>query len=424
MSVISMPEKFQPPKGTKDFLPEEAGRVQLVCDTIRKVYEKYGFAPLDTPAFENFELLSAKGAGESVRNEIYNFKDKGGRELGLRFDFTVPLGRVVANNPNLPKPFKRYQIGKVWRYDNPQALRYREFLQADIDTVGSAAMLADAECVAAVCECLQTLGIKDFFVRVNNRKLLDEIFESAGVAKEKIFDVFRIVDKMDKIGAEGVRVELEKNNFDSKKILPVLKMDLEEIEKKFENSAGLRELKEFFKFSKALGIEKFLKFDISLVRGLDYYTGPVFEISIGKAKVSCGAGGRYDNLVRAFGGQDLPATGISIGVSRVVAVMEEERLFKNFEQKKIFVAVVNDFVRQDAIKVCRKIHEAGKICSIDLTGKSLGKQFEFAAAGNFNFVAIVGPEEMKKNSVKIRDMKTGAEKNVKISELEKFFKNF
>src|SRR3989344_4193406 len=233
------------------------------------------------------------------------------------------------------------------------------------------------------------------------QKLLDEIFESAGVPKEKIFDVFRIVDKMDKIGAEGVKAELERAGFESKKILPVLKMDLEEIEKKFENSAGLKELKEFFKFSKALGTEKFLKFDISLVRGLDYYTGPVFEVMIGFVKVSCGSGGRYDNLVRAFGGQDLPATGISIGVSRVVAVMEEEGLFKNFGQNKIFVAVVNDFVRGDAIKVCNKIREVGKICSVDLTGKSLGKQMEFASAGNFNFVVIVGPEEMKKNSLRI-----------------------
>ncbi len=416
-----MSEKFLPPKGTKDFLPEEAARIQFVADTIRCIYEKYGFLPLDTPAFENFELLSAKGAGESVRNEIYNFKDKGGRELGLRFDFTVPLGRVVANNPNLPKPFKRYQIGKVWRYDNPQALRYREFLQADIDTVGSSSMLADAECVAAVCECLQTLGIKEFFVRVNNRKLLDEIFEGLGVEKSKIAEVFRIVDKMDKIGLDGVKAELEKNNFESKKILEVLKLKFEDVEKIYENSAGLKELKEFFKFSRALGTEKFLKFDISLVRGLDYYTGPVFEVMIGSVKISCGSGGRYDNLVRAFGGQDLPATGISIGVSRVVAVMESEGLFKNFENKKVFVAIVNDFVRGDAIKICRKIREAGKICSIDLTGKSLGKQLEFASATGCAFVAIVGPEELKKNSVKVRDMKSGAEKVVKILDLEKYF---
>src|SRR3989338_544743 len=277
--------KFQTPRGTRDFLPEQMLKRQYIFDTVRKVFESWGFDPLETPAFEDWKLLAAK-SGENVRNEIYNFKDKGGRELGLRFDLTVPLARVVAANPQLPKPFKRYAIGRVWRYDNPQALRYREFLQADIDTVGSSSMLADAECVAAVCECMQTLGFKNFSVRVNNKKLLDEIFESAGVPKEKIFDVFRIVDKMDKIGAEGVKAELERAGFESKKILPVLKMDLEEIEKKFENSAGLKELKEFFKFSKALGTEKFLKFDISLVRAL-----------------------------------------------------EEEGLLKNFEQKKIFVAV-------------------------------------------------------------------------------------
>lgn len=416
-----MSEKFQPPKGTKDYLPEEAARIQFVCDVIRKIFEKYGFLPLDTPAFESFELLAAKGAGESIRNEIYNFKDKGGREIGLRFDFTVPLGRVIATNPNLLKPFKRYQIGKVWRYDNPQAMRYREFLQADIDIVGSASMLADAECLATICECFQSLGFKDFFVRLNNRKLLNEIFAGLGIDKEKISDVFRIIDKMDKVGAEGVKAELERTGFDSKKILEILKMDFDAAERKFENSEGLKELKEIFKFSKALGIEKFLRFDISLVRGLGYYTGPVFEVMVGAKKVSCAGGGRYDNLVAAFGGQDLPATGISIGVSRIIAAMEEEELFKDFGEKKIFVAVVNDFVRSDAIKVCKKIRDAGKICSIDLTGKSLGKQMEFASANKFDFVAIVGPEELKKNSVKIRDMKSGKEKIVKIAEINKIF---
>jgi histidyl-tRNA synthetase len=202
--------KFQPPKGMRDFLPEEAVKFNWLIEVVKSTFEKYGFEPLFSPAVENFELLSAKGGlGEAVKNEIYYFKDKSERELGLRFDLTMPLARIASSNPQLPKPFKRYQIERVWRYDNPQAMRYREFWQADIDTVGSYYLVADAECLACVCEILDKLGFKDYLIRVNSRRLIEKLLEK-NIGKEKIQDGLRILDKLDKKGIEWVKIELSK----------------------------------------------------------------------------------------------------------------------------------------------------------------------------------------------------------------------
>lgn len=414
---------FQTPKGTKDWLPDEAERWQTVLDTVRKAFEKYGFRPMETPAFESFELLAAKGGtGDAVRDEIYNFKDKGGRELGLRFDLTVPMARVLANNANLPKPFKRYQIGKVWRYDNPQAGRFREFWQADVDTIGSSNPLADAECVAALCEALEQLGFKEIKVRLNNRKLLQALFLKAGVKEAQLLEAFRSVDKMDKIGADGVKRELEDKKISWKGIEEIIKLKgdvLENIEDNYGAVEGLAELKEFLKYAKILGIDKYLEIDLSLVRGLEYYTGPVFEVMLGDAKLSCGGGGRYDKLIKILGGPDLPATGISIGLNRVVGLMEEKKMFKADLRKKVFVASVNDFVRGDAAKICQRLRKDGIIAETDLADRKLSKQMEYAAALNFAYVIIVGPKELESGKAKVRDMKTGKEKDVALDKLAK-----
>jgi histidyl-tRNA synthetase len=414
---------FQTPKGTRDWLPDEAERWQTVIDTVKKAFEKYGFRPMETPAFESFELLAAKGGiGEAVKDEIYYFKDKGGRELGLRFDLTVPLARVLANNANLPKPFKRYQIGKVWRYDNPQAGRFREFWQADVDTIGSSNMLADVECVAAVCEALEQLGFKEIKVRLNNRQLLQALFLKAGVKEKDLVEAFRSVDKMDKIGADGVKRELDGKGIAWKGIEEIIKLRggvLEKIEDKYGAVEGLAELKEFLKYAKLLGIDKYLEIDLSLVRGLEYYTGPVFEVMIGDAKLSCGGGGRYDKLIKIFGGPDLPATGISIGLNRVVGLMEESGMFKTDLSKKVFVASVNDFVRADAAKICQKLRKDGVIAETDLADRKLSRQMEYAAALGFAYVIIVGPKELAEKKVRLRDMKTGKEKDVPVDKVAK-----
>ncbi len=416
--------KFQPPKGTRDVAAEDAIKLQKIIDVVRNVFEKYGFEPLFTPAFESFELLSAKGGlGEGVKDEIYFFEDKSKRQLGLRFDLTMPLARIVTSS-NFPLPFKRYQIEKVWRYDNPQAMRYREFWQADIDVVGSKSVLADAECLACVCEIMQKLGFKDFSIRVNSRQLLEKLLEKV-VTKDKLVDTFRAIDKWGKIGEAGVRKELVKNGIIPDKVFDVIKISgsNEEIIRTFGRkgrSEGLEELDSLIDYAKTLGFEDKIKIDLSLVRGLEYYTGLVFEVELG-AGVSCGGGGRYDNLMKKVGGKDIPATGISLGIDRILEVMKNKNMFKeNLKTTKIFVASVNEDLQNRALDLVKFLRENGVPCQIDLMDRDLKKQLEYADKIKSKFVVIVGKEELQRNEYKLRDMQAESEKIVTRDELLKF----
>ncbi len=416
---------FQPPKGTRDILPEEMEKMEFVKSVLKRTFEKYGFRPLETPAFESFELLSAKGgAGEAIKDEIYYFEDKSGRPLGLRFDLTVPLARVLANNPDLPKPFKRYQIGKVWRYDNPQSMRWREFSQADIDIVGSSSLLTDTECAACFTECLKNLGFKDFYIRLNNRKLIENLLLAIGVKKDKVLDVFRTIDKFDKIGLDGVKKELKDKGFNPEKITKLIKNSgtnkeiLDRLREEFGTSEGLEELREILSLSKSFGVEKYLKIDLSLVRGLEYYTGPVFEVMLKKADVSIGGGGRYDNLIKTFGGPDLPATGLSFGLDRLLSLVE------GFDSKrtKILVAPVEESLREKALSVCQEIRGQGFACEIDLMDRKFSKQLDYANSLKIPYVVIIGRKELKQKKVKLKDMKTGKEKLISLKDLKKSIK--
>lgn len=413
---------FKPAKGTKDIAPEEMRRLLFVFDKCRKVFEKYGFVPLETPAFENFDLLAAKG-GEAVKEEVYYFKDKGGRELGLRFDLTVGLARFIANNPNIQKPFKRYAFGKVWRYDNPQAMRWREFYQLDIDTIGSPQVEADAECLACFCECLDALGINNYFIRINNRNLLKSFLKSKGVAEKDLDDWFRTIDKLDKIGTGGVEKELAGKGFDKKAVKSVIGSLEENSLDKFGKMEGCEEVARLTELARSYNISEKIKFDISLVRGLEYYTGLVFEIGIKDVNVSLGGGGRYDRMIKAFGGPDLPATGISFGLSRLIQYMEEKNLFslpKNITN--ILIANVDESSRNYATDVAQKLRKEDIAAETDLMGKKLGKQLEYASSAGIPFVAVVGSEEMKQKSVKLRNMKSGKEEMIKIGKLAEMMK--
>ncbi|MBI2547383.1 MAG: histidine--tRNA ligase [Candidatus Aenigmarchaeota archaeon] len=409
--------KFQPPKGTRDLLPEDASKLQKIMEICRSVFTKYGFEPLITPAFESFELLSAKGGlGEAVKDEIYYFKDKSDRELGLRFDLTMPLARVVSST-SLPKPFKRYVIDKVWRYDNPQSMRWREFWQADIDVVGSGSLLSDVECLSAICEILDKLGFTDYKIRTNSRKLLQNEFEKI-VAKEKILDVFRIIDKLEKIGFDGVGDELKNKGVDPTDVLNILKIGSLD---KISDNDGKKELGELFSIAKKFGIEKRLKFDISLVRGLEYYTSVVFEVSLG-ANVSCGGGGRYDALIEKVGGQSMPATGISLGLDRILEVMKENNMFKTEKTAtKVFVANVDENALNDAIKITKTLRENDINSQMDLMGRNFGKQLEYANSLQIPYVLIVGPTEVKKKKFELKDMKTGKQRELSLNQIISIF---
>lgn len=391
---------IQTPRGTRDLPPEEMEKRNWIVQTIRCAYESFGFRPLETPAFESWELLSKKGGGgDAIKDEIYYFKDKSGRELGLRFDLTMPLARFIATNPQLPKPFKRYQIGRVWRYDRPQAGRFREFWQADIDIIGSSSMDADAECIAAVSRALSNLGLKKFNIRVNNRKILNGLAKSLGLEK-KSSEIFRVLDKLEKIGEIETAKELRKIDVKAEKILKTINVGFQSLDPSTE---GMDELQSLVSGCKRFGVK--VTPDLSLVRGLDYYTGSIFEIEAGEGIGSIAGGGRYDNLICLLGGQETPAVGISIGVDRLSEVLKAS--FKKPSQ--VLVASVKPELLDESIKLATQLRQAGISCLTDVSGKGLRKQLDYVNSAGLQWVIFVGPDEVKAKSFTLRDMRTGKE---------------
>lgn len=422
LEILDKSMELRAPKGTRDFLPQEMVKRQFVVDTIRKIYERYGFEPLDTPVFEDWDVLKVK-SGEEAKNQIYYFKDKSNRELGLRFDLTVGMARVVAENPELPKPFKRYMIDKAWRYEDISKGRYREFVQADIDTIGVTGMIADAECVACIVSALSELGLKDLTIRMNNRKLLNLLIDELGIAEKKEA-VMRAMDKLDKIGEEGVIEEL-------KKVATPRNVErITEFAKgKFKlagSEEAIAELEEIKKLLKLFDVKAKVVIDYSLVRGLGYYTGPIFEVMYGGYKKTVAGGGRYDGLIGIYGKEALPATGMSIGVDRVTEILDEAGLFENAGVGKTnvecFVAAVKKEQLEKAIEISQNLREAGIKCAIDLAGKNLSKNMEYCNSKGMQKMIIVGPKDLQESKVTVRDMKSGEEKKVKITELTKFLK--
>ena len=430
--------KFQPPRGTRDFLPEEMVKREYVIQTIKKIFESYGFDALETPVFEEWQLLIKK-SGEDIKKQIYYFKDKADRELGLRFDLTVPLARVVANNPQLPKPFKRYAISPVWRYEEITAARKREFYQCDIDVVGSSSMDADVECIACAVDCLKALGFKDFVVRINNRKVLDGFIELIDADRKRDLDVFRTIDKLEKFGLDAVRREL-KDILDENQIkklveLVAVKGDFNEVLEKSKNllkginigEEGLKELQDVFSIVKEYGISNLLKLDLSVARGLDYYTGSIFEIVVkGYEKFgSIAAGGRYDNLIEIFGGRDTPATGISLGIERIIEILKsEDKLDFPKTKVKMFVANVNNEVKKDSIKIAQVLRKNGLSCQTDLMNRTLVKQLEYADSLEIPYVIIVGKKEIESKRFKLKDMKKKTEKELSMDEIISLVKSY
>ncbi|MEK6941284.1 MAG: histidine--tRNA ligase, partial [archaeon] len=363
---------------------------QLIEDTCRRVFEKYGFSPMQTPALEDFEVLSKKGtAGEDVKEEIYYFKDKGDREIGLRFDLTVPLARIVASNPAMEKPFKRYQIEKVWRYDKPQASRYREFTQADADIIGVKSVKAEFECIAVAADILRELKISGK-IKVNNRKLLEGVAVARGVAKEQAKECFRCLDKLGKIGKKNVEAELKRKGINAK-ILGQLSKSFAQIEKEFSASVGFLELKELFGLLEENGLMDFVVFDLSLARGLEYYTGTVFEVACDGPSI--GGGGRYDGLIKAFGGVDSPACGISFGVERILELIDAKTTIES--STRVFVAPLSKEFFAKSLKFAQKLRALvpGIATEIDLLERSISKNLNFASNKGIPFVIVLGENE-------------------------------
>ena len=416
--------KTQPARGMRDFLPEDVRKREYVIGVIKEVYERYGFEPLETPAAENIETLMGK-YGEEGNQLIYKILKRGVHEgtgeadLALRYDLTVPLARVVAEyRDKLPKFFKRYQIQPVWRADRPARGRYREFYQCDVDVLGSRSMIVEAEIISASSEVLSKLGFNDFIVRLNHRKVLTGILDAAGIPSEKHETALIALDKLDKIGTEGVLREFAEREVLSpnagRKLLALFetkKQVLESLEKFIGSHAigeeGLKELREIIDYTSA---QFAVRIDPSLARGLSYYTGAILEIQVKDLAGSMGGGGRYDNLVGMFLGHDIPACGFSLGLERIILIMGERNMFPaqvDVAPVDVMVAIWNEESIPQSIALAQQLRASGLRVDLYPEADKLGKQFKFASSRGVRFVAVLGDDERARGEVALKNMSTG-----------------
>lgn len=405
-----MDKKIKPQtlKGFRDFLPGQALARSFVIGKIKTVFERFGFDPLETPALEYAETLLGKYGDEADRM-IYLFEDRGKRKVGLRYDQTVPLARVIAQYQNLPKPFKRYQIQPVWRAENTQKGRFREFMQCDIDTVGTKSIFADAEVIKTVMETVKFLGFKNAKMLINDRSVF------AGLKPGFII----AIDKLNKIGKDGVIKELVGRGMEKK--------EAEKLIDSFDSKLPTPLLNSLFEALKKNGLRDGIDFEFSptLARGLDYYTGTIFELVIKDYRGgSLGGGGRYDKLIGQFIGTDIPATGFAFGFDRLIEAMEELGLLpKNLTATSVLVTVFSPELLSKSLSIVNELRNNNVNADVVLDADAkLDKQLKYADAKGIPYVVIVGPEEAAKNVVKLKDMRTGEQKELTIEDCVKICK--
>ncbi len=439
----------------RDFLPADVRRREYVINIIKEVYERYGFEPLETPAVENIETLTGK-YGEEGNQLIFKILKRGVHEstgeadLALRYDLTVPLARVVAEyKDELPKFFKRYQIQPVWRADRPARGRFREFYQCDVDVLGSRSMSVEAEICTAAGEALTNLGFKDFTIRLNHRQALAGILFAAGVPLEKHDSTLVALDKLDKIGREGLEEEFAERGISAESgkalldffaalssldhaaeivvgedaankqqalNLAILGRLVEFVGDNELGARGLAELQSIMTFAAASGIGAQLKLDPSLARGLSYYTGAIIEINVKDLAGSLGGGGRYDHLVGMFLGQDVPACGFSLGLERIIVLMTERDMFPPelvTSPADVMVSIWNEVSIADSLSLAQELRRAGLRVDVYPEADKLGKQFKYASERLIPFVVVVGDDERAQEQVSFKDMRSGEQKKVK-----------
>jgi len=426
---------FTPPRGMRDIDVEEMKIRRWVIGKILNVLERYNFELVEPSPIENLETLEAK-CGPSIRDEIYWFEDKAGRKLGLRFDLTVGLARMVATRQDLILPLKLCAISNMWRYDEPQYGRYRCFYQWDAEIFGSKIPEADAEIIALSVDVLKEVGLEDFEVKISSRKLTEGFLNSIGIFEsEKIEQVLRIIDKYEKISEEEFLNELSKIGLKGENLSKILSFVsirgepnkvLSEVAdflgKNRKALDGLEELKGVIDSLKAFGKDSKCVLDMGVVRGIGYYDGIVFEVydKVGVEVGAIVAGGRYDNLCKIYG-RDLPATGVAGGVERLILTLRKANLLPKIEKSgKVFVAAVDGSTRGKILELVEKIRSWGIPADFDLRQRSLKKQLEYANKLGFNFTVIVGEKELEKGTVKVRDMSRFEEFEVKLEKLKDF----
>lgn len=442
------------PKGTRDFGPKVVSKRNYILKIIRSTFEKFGFLPLETPTMENLSVLTGKygDEGDQLIFKVLNSGDYVSKvkidiantpsqkltpqisEKGLRYDLTVPFARyVVMNRNDITFPFRRYQIQSVWRADRPQKGRYREFLQCDADVVGTNSLLCEAEIIMMMNEILQNLGIEGYQIKVNSRKLLSGLAEYLGHKGEE-GDLCVAIDKLDKIGADGVFKELENIGYNSDQInllTPILELTGSNTDKvnnlksllsdNKEVQQGLAEIKQMFDYVESMsGNLTTVDFDPALARGLSYYTGIIFEIKILDGSMgSISGGGRYDNLTGVFGMPDVSGVGFSLGIDRIYDVMEARNVFPKEIATNTQVLITNFGENEEAfaIKQLAKLREVGIAAEIYPISAKLKKQMTYANNLNIPFVVLIGSDEVENNKLTVKDMVLGNQESLSIDAL-------
>ncbi|WP_461789251.1 histidine--tRNA ligase [Pedobacter sp.] len=442
------------PKGTRDFSPVEMVKRNYIYDTIKTVFKKYGYAEIQTPSMENLQTLTGKygDEGDKLIFKILNSGDYLAKvdeqllaaknsnatiskisEKALRYDLTVPFARYVVMHQNdIAFPFKRFQVQPVWRADRPQKGRYREFYQCDADVVGSTSLLNEAEFILIYHEALSKLGLKDFSIKINNRKILSGIAEIIG-KPELIVDMTVAIDKLDKIGLDGVSKELLERGFteaDIEKLKPVILLEgsnvekLESLKNVLQTSEiglkGIEEIEKVFEYVNHLTshishLTSHIELDITLARGLNYYTGCIFEVKTNEVAMgSIGGGGRYDDLTGMFGLKDLTGVGISFGADRIYDVLEELNLFPDSAQQgtKVLISNFDENAELYALPLLQQLRDSQIAAELYPTSAKLKKQMSYADAKNIPYVVLIGDEEMQSGLLTLKDMASGAQEKL------------
>ena len=419
-------------KGCVDYSPREQYIRNYISDTLKKVFEKYGFKPLQTPLLCYYDLLALKYDEENdILKEVYKVTDQGNRNLALRYDLTVPFAKYIAMNPNTKMPFKRYEIGEVFRNGPVKLGRDREFIQCDVDSVGIEGQLTEAEFVALYVEAYNKLNI-DIVIKYNNRKFLSGIIIEAGIAKELVTDTITIIDKFEKMTKQELEKEFAKiglNNEQIEKLFTYLNMDASQlinIESKNEVlSEGINELNTLKEYIEKLGLIDYVQFSPSLARGQEYYTGTVFEVYVkdGSITSSIGGGGRYDKMITAFigNGTKYPAVGVSFGLNVIYEILKDREEFAEKALTNIYIIPMGTEI--ECLKIAQTLRNAGYKTEVEMKNRKMRKALDYANAEHIPYVFILGEDELKNNNITVRNMQEKTQTQISIENIVEEFTN-
>lgn len=414
-------------KGTYDYLPEQQKIRNYINDTLKEVFEEYGYQPLETPILCYYDLLAGKyDENNDILKEIYQLTDQGNRNLGLRYDLTVPFAKCIAITKDLRLPFKRYEIGRVFRNGPVKTGRDREFIQCDVDVVGISGQMIESEIMSLFIAGCEKLDI-DVLIKYNSRNLMSGLIKEQNIADELVSSVITIIDKLEKISETEIIEEFNKIGISQEitlNLLNIFKLNINELNKLYENTnnelikKGLTEIKELEAYIIKLGIQDKTKFVATLARGQDYYTGNVFEAYCQELTSSIGGGGRYDNMITDFinDGNQYPAVGISFGLSSLYEILRKREQFKNKSLIDIYIIPLN--TKKESLILANNLRKLNYKVDLEMNDKKLKKSFEFANRENIPYVIVLGENEVNNNYFNLKNMSTGQEDKIALDDLE------